>query len=173
MNDSLIRALRQVVAGILPEGAFLKRDRGNGLFVTDAPRRCPRMNWSALLAEADFYCTGTDGLLRLWPGEIWLTRLEAAWPEPPDDLCRSLLRYRGRSPDGESLRLFAMGLRCLDGEPEAERFDRTLRQRTAVCLRLERNAGMAPEGRSPSPPPGGGLYACALLRHELIGGNLT
>ena len=39
MNDSLIRALRQVVAGILPEGAFLKRDRGNGLSATGFRRK--------------------------------------------------------------------------------------------------------------------------------------
>ena len=164
---SLARILRQAASAPLPEGAFLRRDRGDGLYVTDAPRICPQMDWSVLLAEAGFYCADANGLLRLWPGESWPARLEAACSDPPDALCRSLIRFRGRSPDGASLRLFALGMRCLDGDSEnVRRFDRRLRQRAAECLRLN---AMNPD----DPPCGGGLYACALLAHELIGGNLT
>ena len=202
MHD-LCRILRAAARAALPEGAFLRRDRGDALFVTDAPRIGPRADWSLALAEAGFLCAGTDGLLRLWPDAGWLTRLEQACPDPPDDLCRSLLRFRGLSPDGAGLKLFALGLRCLDGGEGAARFDRLLRQRAAQCLR-ERRATLpppaadipagapmrseaSPSGRRPpeatpiaggaSPPlcasdrsplsPGGGLYACALLDHEL------
>ena len=202
MHD-LSRALRAAAAAALPPGAFLRRDRGDALFITDAPRIDPRADLTAALAEAGFTCAGADGLLRLWPAESWLTQVEAATPDPPDDLCRSLIRFRGMSPDGASLRLFALGLRCLDGGEGAARFDRLLRQRAAQCLR-ERRATLptpaadppvgapmrseaSPLGRRPpeaipivggaSPPlqaagrsplsPGGGLYACALLDHEL------
>jgi len=202
MND-LCRALRAAVRAALPPGAFLRRDRGDALFITDAPRIDPHTDRAAALREAGFICAGADGLLRLWPAESWLMRLEAATPDPPDDLCRSLIRFRGMSPDGASLGLFALGLRCLDGGEGAARFDRLLRQRAAQCLR-ERRATLpppaadipagapmrseaSPSGRRPpeatpiaggaSPPlcasdrsplsPGGGLYACALLDHEL------
>lgn len=157
---SLSNLLRVAATAVLPEGAFLRRDRGDALFVTNAPRIDPGRDWAAALSEAGFTCVGGDGLLRLCPAEGWLTRLEAARPDPPDDLCRSLLRFWGRSPDGESLRLFALGLRCLDGGEGAARFDRQLRQRAAVCLRLN---ALNPD----EPPRGGGLYACALLDHEL------
>ena len=163
---SLARILRQAAADALPEGAFLRRDRGEALYVTNAPFIRPGMDWAALLAEAGFRCTGGDGLLRLWPDEGWLIRLEAACPDPPDDLCRSLLRFRGRSADGDSLRLFTMGLRLLDGGEDGAAFDRRLRRRAAECLRLN---ALNPN----EPPRGGGLYACALLDHELTGGNLT
>ena len=194
MHD-LCRALRAAATATLPAGAFLRRDRGDALFVTDAPRVDPRADWALRLAGAGFLCAARDGLLRLWPDAGWLTRLEQACPDPPDDLCRSLLRFRGLSPDGAGLKLFALGLRCLDGGEGAARFDRLLRQRAAQCLR-ERRATLstpaadpfagAPMGRPPeatriaggaSPPlraadhsplsPGGGLYACALLDHEL------
>lgn len=202
MND-LCRALRAAATAALPPGAFLRRDRGNALFITDAPRIDPRADLTAALAEAGFACAGADGLLRLWPAESWLAQVEAATPDPPDDLCRSLIRFRGQFPDGASLGLFALGLRCLDGGEGAARFDRLLRQRAAQCLR-ERRATLpppaadipagapmrseaSPSWRRPpeatpiaggaSPPlrasdrsplsPGGGLYACALLDHEL------
>ena len=157
---SLSSPLRAAATAVLPQGAFLRRDRGDALFVTNAPRIDPGRDWTAALSEAGFTCAGSDGLLRLWPAKGWLNRLEAACPDPPDDLCRSLLRFRGRSPDDESLRLFALGLRCLDGGVGAARFDRQLRQRAAVCLRLN---VLNPD----EPPLGGGLYACALLDHEL------
>lgn len=157
---SLAQILREAAAAALPAGAFLRRDRGDALFVTDAPRISARMDWAGPLFETGFYCTGSGGLLRLWPAEIWLTRLEAACPEPPDALCQSLLRFRGHIPDGESLKLYAFGMRCLDGGDGAARFDRQLRQRAAACLRLN--------AMNPSDPTrGGGLYACALLDHEL------
>ena len=157
---SLARTLRTAAAAALPEGAFLRRDRGDALFVTDAPRFSAETDWAARLFEAGFYCTDNGGLLRLWPAEIWLTRLEAACPDPPDALSQALLRFRGHSADGESLKLFALGLRCLDGGDGAARFDRQLRQRAAACLRLN--------AMNPSEPNrGGGLYACALLDHEL------
>ena len=158
--NSLSNVLRAAAAAALPEGAFLRRDRADALFITDAPRINPGVDWSVSLAEAGFYCLGANGLLRLWPAGSWLTRLEAACGDPPDDLCQSLRRFRGVSPDGASLKLFALGMRCLDGGDGARRFDRQLRQRAAQCLRLN---AMNPN----DPPRGGGLYACALLDHEL------
>ena len=159
MRD-LCRALRAAATAALPAGAFLRRDRGDALFVTDAPRIDPRTDWAPRLARAGFLCEGRDGLLRLWPDAGWLTRLEQAFPDPPDDLCAGLVRFRGRAPDGACLKLFALGLRCLDGGEGAERFDRLLRRRAAACLRIN---AMNPDGH----PRGGGLYACALLDHEL------
>ena len=158
--DNLVHALRAAASAALPEGAFLRRDRGDALFVTDAPRLCPEGDWPAALAGAGFACARSGGLLRLVPDARWLMRLEADQPEPPDDLCASLRRFRGIEPEAESLRLFALGAKCLDGGADAARFDRLLRQRTAVCLRLN---AMNPE----KPPCGGGLYACALLDYAL------
>ena len=72
------------------------------------------------------------------------------------------MRFAGLAPDAESLRLFALGARLLDGEGDDGRFERALRRRAAECLRL--NAGR-------TGPCGGGLYACALLR-TIKEGNL-
>ena len=160
MNSPLARALRNAASAALPERAFLRRDRENALFVTDAPRLCPDVDWAGRLAAAGFLCESAGGLMRLWPDAGWPVRLEARHPEPPDALCASLLRFRGLPPEEDSLRLFALGARCLDGGEGAERFDRQLRQRAAACLRLN---AMNPT----HPPRGGGLYACALLDHEL------
>ena len=164
MRSPLARALREAVAARLPEGAFLRRDRGEALFVTDAPRRRPDADWSAALAGAGFACAEEAGLLRISPDAPWLARLEAAYPEPPDPFCASLRRFAGLPPEAESLRLFALGARALDGGEDGARFERLLRQRTAVCLRENR---IHPR----SSPRGGGLYACALLTHILKEGN--
>ena len=160
MNSPLAGALRAAAGAALPEGAFLRRDRAEGLFVTDAPRRQPLEDWPARLAAAGFDAEPAGTLLRLRPGAAWLVRLEAQNPAPPDDLCAGLLRFWGLPCEAESLRLFALGARCLDGGDGAARFDRLLRQRAAVCLRLN--------AHDPNQSPrGGGLYACALLDHEL------
>lgn len=159
--DSLARALRNAASSRLPGCAFLRRDRGEALFVTDAPRLRPETDWPAALSSVGFDSVLTDGLLRLWPGAHWLTRLEADWPDPPSALCASLHRFRERAPEAECLRLFALGTRCLDGGDGATRFDRLLRQHAAACLRLN---ALNPQ----DPPRGGGLYACALIDYALV-----
>ena len=110
------RTLREAARAALPEGAFLRRDRGEALFVTDAPRVAPGANWPSVLARAGFLAAERGGLLCLTPGSAWLTRLEDACPAPPDALCRGLFRFAGREIEAESLALFAAGARVLDGD---------------------------------------------------------
>ena len=145
------RALREAARAALPEGAFLRRDRGGALFVTDAPRRCTDIHWRDALSEAGFAVEERGGLAFLSPGPGWLAGLEAGFPEPPDEFCRGFARFAGREIEPESLSLFALGARILDGDADDGRFDRGLRQRAAVCM------------RDKSTSRGGGLYACALL----------
>ena len=142
MND-FTAELRRAARQLLPEGAFLRRDRGEALYVTDAPRRAPSIDWSA----AGFICLEAKGLAHLTPDESWLDRLEALYPNPPDTLCQSFRCFTG-IPDAEALRLFARGMKALDAQSCDLQFSRALRQRAAVCLREHL--------------PGGGLYACAL-----------
>lgn len=154
MTPELAKALRAAARSALPEGAFLKRARGEGLFITDAPRLRPNGNWREALEAAGFVLSEENGLVRLSPAPTVLSALEARFPEPPDALSASLFPFAGRPPEPESLALFALGARVLDGGDGRDAFDRRLRQRAAVCLRLN-------SARSTN--HGGGLYACALL----------
>ena len=161
MLNPLSAALRQAAASALPEGAFLRRDRSDALFITNAPRLEPDGDWTRALTAAGFRCEAQGGLIRLWPGAAWLSHLEAEYPEPPDALCEGLLRFAGLAPEGESLLLFARGARALEAGSGGAAFDRALRQRAAACLRLNR-------AEPDKPIRGGGLYACALLNHIII-----
>ncbi len=156
---SLAEQLRAAARAALPERAFLRRDRGDALFVSDAPRLCPPSEWAPALDRAGFIHKADGGLLRLTPGPAWLERLEARFPEPPDAFCATLARFRGVPPEAESLALFAQAVKLLDGAPNDDRFDRQLRQRAAVCLRLNQNNNIT---------HGGGLYACALARYIIL-----
>lgn len=147
MND-FARTLRDAARSRLPEGAFLRRDRGDALFVTDAPLRGGSVDWAA----AGFICRENEGLARLTPSAIWLQRLESLCPEPPGPLCRSFRRFSG-PPDDVALTLFARAMKRLDGGERDPRYARDLRQRAAVCLREH--------------IPGGGLYACALANYMI------
>ena len=155
MNNPLARRLRGAAAELLPEGAFLRRDRGGALFVTDAPRRAPGAGWAERCAAAGFDCREDAGLLYLLPGPQWLTELEAQFPDPPDGFSASLARFAGRPPEQEAVALFARGARILDGEGDDGGFERRLRQLAAEALRRAPN----------EPDAGGGLYACALVRY--------
>ena len=143
----LAAALRSAARGALPESAFLRRDRGDGLFVTDAPRRCPDFDWASSLARAGFEGRPLPGgLLALRPGPAWLAALAAEHPEPPDFLCASLKRF-DRPAEPESLALFAGIAKALEADDGLAVCEKALRQRAAVCLRTG---------------GGNGLYACAL-----------
>lgn len=152
---SLAAQLRRAARAALPESAFLRRDRGSALFVSDAPRQCPHGDWRERLARVGIDLQERDGLAHLSPGFTWLTRLEAEYPAPPDVFCEGFARFAGLPPDTESLALFALGVRVLDGAPDNGRFERRLRQRAAQCLR---------RNRIHNEKSGGGLYACALVK---------
>ena len=146
----LAEALRGAARKALPGAAFLQIDRGGGLFAAGFGQESPGDGWADALAKAGFSTVPHGRILRLAPDARWLEVLAAAWPDPPDYLCRTLRRFDGPA-DAESLVLFALGAKGLYGMPDPA-FERRLRQRAAVCLR----AG-----------GGGGLYACALLLHLL------
>lgn len=150
MRTELTR-MREALRNSLPEKAFLKRDRGDALFVTNAPIFNP-----SITSIPGFILVHAGKLLHLLPDDGWIAALEQA--EAPDQLAASLARFRGMKPDMENLGLFAQGLKLLDmasaiPESEAAAFDIALRQRAALALR-----GAA---------SGGGLYAAAILNHEI------
>ena len=145
-----LRQLRAAARAALPARAFLRRDRGDALFVTNAPAFDP-----ALQDIPGFSAERRGGLLYLLPDASWLARWERRSPEPPDDLCAKLRRFRGATPDRENLLLIAQGLKLLDGGATPEDtagYDRAVRRRAAVALR----GGC-----------GGGLYASALIAFQL------
>ena len=149
-EPSPLEMLRSELRPLLPERAFLKRDRGDALLITNAPAvgfvpealpGCIVENWGMLL--------------RILPDAQWVADFEATVPEPPDALCTSIVRFRGMQADADNLRLFARGAKLLDAlasTGEIDAYDRALRQRAALALR----GGC-----------GGGLYACALLNAAL------
>ena len=148
MND-LVLSLREQAAGCLPPRAFLKRDRGDALFITNALRIDPDCGIVSRLSEKGFIVTEDNGLVRILPGRDMLLGSEKRYPEAPDHLSGTLMRFSGTEPEQENLVLFAQGLRILDGDPAAD-YEQRLRKRAAVCLRNH---------------TGGGLYACAVINH--------
>ena len=149
--------LRSRIRPCLPNGAFLRRDRGDALFISNAPvlGSCPE-------TIPGFILETRGNMLCLLPDESWSLTLERSRPEPPDALSQSLVRFRGEMMDRSALHFFARGLKLLDAMPtppekEILAFDRLLRQRAALALR-----GAA---------SGGGLYAAALLRAALTPPN--
>lgn len=150
MND-FVQKIRTACAECLPERAFLRRDRKNALFITNAPRVAPGTRWPDLLNAAGFIVREENGLLRLWPSAQWILTLEKMYPIPPDYLSKTLLRFRNLAPEFNTIELFAQGLRQLEGDSPTD-YECQVRQSAAIALRT----GI-----------GGGLYGCALI-NDLI-----
>lgn len=133
--------LRDTARAALPAGAFLKRDRGGAMYITNAPA----MGWSG---EIEGFRVETEGgMARLYITSELMQKCDFA----PDALARELLRFTGASD--ESTALFARCMKCAEA-PEAAGYakcDRLLRQAAAAALR---------EGG------GDGLYYCALALAE-------
>lgn len=152
-EPSPMQAIREAILPHLPPKAFLKRDRGEGLLVTNAPVFDPDFN-----EIPGFILERRESLMRILPDEKWLFQLEEMLPEPPDFFSRSLLRFKGEAPDRENLLLCVQGLKLLDAgstptPAEISAYDRTLRQHCAEALR---------GGAS-----GGGLYAAAIILTQI------
>ena len=104
-----LRQMRAALRALLPPRAFLRRDREDALFVTNAPAFDPGLrDLPGFLAER------RGPLLAVLPDASWVTRVERRCPEPPDGLSASLVRFRGQVPDRENLALFARGAKLLD-----------------------------------------------------------
>ena len=144
--------LREIIRPLLPERAFLRRSRGDGTFITDAPRHTAESP-VPLLTACGFLCAEDKGCLILSPGASILTDFELRHPAPPDFFCETLLRFRGEPPYAEALALFAVGVRLLEASTADERrlYDRRARNLAALCLRNRT----------------GGAYACGLIAHIL------
>ena len=146
---ALIADMRTALRAALDERAFLRRDRGDGLFISNAPVFTPETG-----GIGGFDVERIGQLIRIRPDTIWVNRAEAEIDAPEDDFARSMLRFRGREPDSESMALFCRGIKLLDaGEGalpgEIETYDRDVRRLAARALRGENT--------------GGGLYALSLL----------
>lgn len=143
--------MRAQLNSLLPEKAFLRRDRRDALFISNAPAFDPD------LRELPGFSAEIQGkLMRILPDVSWIERMEEN--DSADHFASTLLRFRGQKPDMENLKLFALGAKLLE-EPAAivqsdgVAYDRMLRQRAAAALR----GGC-----------GGGLYACALLNSKIM-----
>lgn len=149
MNDPFAHEIRQAAASIVPQRSFLRRDRESALFVTNAPRIDPGRNWPELFEGIGFDASEENGLVRLIPGNKWISRLEQCWKDAPDHLCQTFIRFRGMVPDEKTRLLFALGVRILDGDSVPD-YEERLRKCAAICLRTS---------------SGGGLYGCGILNH--------
>ncbi len=146
-EPSPLERLRAELRPLLPERAFLKRDRGDALLITNAPALgfSPERLPGCIVEMRGM-------LLCILPDAQWVADFEARIPEPPDQLSRTLLRFRGAEADTDNLHLFARIAKLMDAQPslgEIGACDRALRNRAALALR----GGC-----------GGGLYACACVR---------
>lgn len=143
---------RAEIAALLPQGAFLRRDRGGALYVTNAPALGADMGpaaeaWRAL----GFDVESAPPLMRLTPSSGRILDMERA--PAPDLFAGSLRRFAGLPADGAVRAIFAEGVKCLEAGSSFDLFDRRLRQAAALALRCG---------------GGGGLYACALVRYDLL-----
>ena len=150
--NSLPSQLRETLRPVLPARAFLRRDRGGALFITNAPRFADADGLMHHLQMRGFLCSHDNGFLRISPGPKHLTDFELAH-EPPDFFCQSLLRLRGASPSNDALSLFSRGIQLLESADPGS---------IAVYLRQTRQlAALSLRNRQ------GGAYACALIAHIL------
>lgn len=133
--------MRAMAAAHLPEGAFLRRDRGSALYVTNAPAK----GWSGEIPGFSVEITGA--IAHIAPLGETMEKCGYA----PDRFADELERFRGAS--AEALEIFIECVKCAESPDEAQfaKCDRRVRQAAAKALR---SGG------------GEGLYYCALALAE-------
>jgi len=146
-EPDLAAQMRSILRPQLPPRAFLRRDRGGALFISNAPA------FGSMPPQIPgFHIRCEDKLAYLLPDESWAAQLEAQFPDPPDHLSAGLARFRGQAPTDAAMQLFIHGVKLMDAEnPDAAAlglFDRAVRRHAAYALRTD---------------SGGGCYALALL----------
>lgn len=132
--------MRSILRMQLPQRAFLRRDRGENLFVSNAPTFGP------VPEEIPGFHVRTEGNISfISPDAGWAIQLEEQFPDPPDHFSASLARFRGQPPTNAAMQLFISGLKLLDAEnPDASAialFDRAVRRHAAYALRSGSGGG--------------------------------
>lgn len=145
----LLQEMRAALNAALPAQAFLKRDRGDGLFITNAPVFAPNLE-----RIPGFLLEKRGVLLHILPDQHWFDLLERRFPKAPNLFCETFVRFRSLIPKEKNLRLFAQIAKLCDAgasanKAELDACDRALRSRCAEALRGKND--------------GGGLYASALM----------
>lgn len=118
--------------------AFLRCDRGEGLYVTNAPLDEQRL---CALAQAGFRAERQGALWRLFPQEGLLTAAEE-WLSGEEEPLR-LPALREIEPADWAL--FCEGVKRLElpfDAPALQRYERRVRQRAAECMRTGRGGGL-------------------------------
>ena len=138
-------------------GVFLRCDRGEALYVTNAPARAAaQIDWAA----AGFDARDKGKLTFLWPKKRWIP-LFADWAAERTrckGLTDALRNACFGETDEEDMRLWIEGVKRLERRGDAREYEKMVRQRAAVCLRKRQG--------------GGTLAACALIVEMMNEGGM-
>ena len=130
-------------------GAFLRCDRGEGLYVTNLPAKTDDCTvFRHEMERAGIRAQEMGALLRLTPEARWAEAF-AAWAAPeiaPGELTRQLEKTRGRPICPEETACWLEGMKRLE-LGDAGDYERTVRQAAAAALRKK---------------GGGLLFACGM-----------
>lgn len=152
--------LREAVLSVLPDakGIFLRCDRGESLYVTNAPMRTDEaIDW----ASADVHPVSRGSLVFLTPDPCWTGRLQK-WLQPRIRTGR--LSGAVASADfhqilEEDMALLTEGVKRLEMKSDPVEYNKMVRRRAAVCLREKRG--------------GGTLVCCAMIADFMNEGGNT
>ena len=126
-----------IICGAWPR-AFLRCDRGGGLYVTNAPLTSAQLHD---LERAGFRAEPMGRLWRLFPGEAIIREVEAWLSQEGDPL-----RLPALSGVLEAdCALLCEGLKRLElpaDEAALARYEKRLRQRAAECMRIHQGGGL-------------------------------
>ena len=126
-----------IICGAWPR-AFLRCDRGGGLYVTNAPLTSAQLHD---LERAGFRAEPAGSLWRLLPGEA-LVREADVWLAREDDPLRLPALLGALDEDWA---LLCEGLKRLElpaDEAALARYEKRLRQRAAECMRTRQGGGL-------------------------------
>ena len=154
-----IRAAADAAMAGFP-GAFLRRDRGAGLYVTDAPKTGQGSACERALERAGFYTRCAGALLYIMPGDSLISGFIewAAHICAGDPLLEDFARFNARESCADEQALFMEGLKLLEtrgaDDDKTALYERRVRQMAARCLRTGQF--------------GGRLRACAAILKILL-----
>ena len=136
--------IRTAAAALLPPRAFLRRDRGQALYVSNLPALVDASLWLPRLEAAGFSVRLRPPLLFLSPTEAWRVPL-LDWLNAASPLCAELAPLNGR-PGGEADRLLWIeGIKRLEEPASLDDYERRVRQCAAVAMRTGREGGLLPD----------------------------